>query len=104
MFDLLEDPGVTDGRTANHNAINSVPVFVFNCFLGRVYITISENGNLYPRVFFYACNMRPVGRAFIKLAPGSAMNRKRLDAYILQTLRNFFYIDGIMVPSQPGFN
>src|SRR6185312_4786840 len=77
LFYFPEYPGMTDGRTTNHNAVNAVPVFVVKRFLRTVDVAIAENGDMYARIVFHLPDQLPVGDTFIHLAAGTAVNGKR---------------------------
>src|SRR5437660_597614 len=53
VFDLLKYPGITNGCTANHDPVHTVPVFIFQCFFGTVNITIAKHRDMNTRIVFY---------------------------------------------------
>jgi hypothetical protein len=65
MFYFPEYPGIANGGTADHYAIYSITVFIFQGFMRRVNITVTKYGYLNPGIVFYTGNQRPVGLSFI---------------------------------------
>src|SRR6218665_2752404 len=92
MFDLVEDPWIADSSAADHNAINTITVFISKRFFRAVYITISEDRDLNARVILHFADQRPIGLAFIHLCTCKPMDRKSFDEQILQTFSYFFNI------------
>ena len=74
MFYLPEYPWITNSCTADHDTINPITIFIFQCFLRAVNIAITENWDVNAWVVFYFGDQRPVGLAFIQLASCAAMN------------------------------
>src|SRR5690242_10226068 len=73
MLYFIKYPGITDGRTAYHNAINAITVLIFQRLLCTVNIPITKNGYLYAWVVFHFCNQCPVSFSFIHLHSCTAM-------------------------------
>src|SRR5688500_5456083 len=72
MFDLVKDPGITNGRTAYHHPIYPKPFPGGLCLFRGTDITVPENGYFDPGVVLYFTNKGPVCTAFIHLSPGTA--------------------------------
>src|SRR5882672_8413567 len=53
VFDLIEDPGITDGCPADHDHIHAISFPVFLCFFRRIDISVTEDGNPDAWVFFH---------------------------------------------------
>src|SRR5882724_7126100 len=102
VFDLIEDPGITDGCPADHDPIHAISFPVFLCFFRRIDISVTEDGNPDAWVFFHLGDKAPVGRSFIQLRPRAAMDAQRLDACILQAFGHLFDVPGRVVPAKPG--
>ena len=83
MFYFAEHPGVTNGGTANHDAIYAVTVLIFKRFLRTVNIAVTKNGYMYAGVIFYFGYQCPVGFALIHLRPCAAMNGQCFYTHIL---------------------
>ena len=103
MFYLSEKPGITNRCSSNHDSINTISVFIFQCFFWGVYISISKNGNMHSWVVFHFCNPAPIGFSFIKLTSGSAVNGQSLYTNILQAFCYFYNIDTIKIPAESRF-
>src|SRR5579872_5872361 len=74
MFYFAENPGIPDGCAANHHAINAEFHAPGGCFLWRIDVTITKNGDINSRISFDLAYQSPVGNAFIHLRTGAAVN------------------------------
>src|ERR1700676_4003551 len=83
MSDLPENPGISDSGASNHDAIHSIPVFIFKRFLGTVNIAVAKDGNMHTRIIFNSCDQRPVSLSFIQLRPGPSMDSEGANALVL---------------------
>src|SRR6188768_3504144 len=83
MFYLVKYPGITDRCTADHDTINAVFVFVFQCFFGTVNITVTKNGDLDPWIVLHFTDQFPISMALIHLGPRSSVYRQCFYANIL---------------------
>src|SRR5690606_41650771 len=83
MLNLVEYPGVSNGRSANHDPIHAMSVTIFNCFFRRIDIPVSKYGNCNSWVFLDFANQGPISLTLIHLHSGSSVHGQRLDADIL---------------------
>ena len=56
LLDLSKYPRVSYTRTTNHYTIYTIFVFVVNCFLRSINISITKNRYFHPMVFFDSGN------------------------------------------------
>src|SRR5687768_4374907 len=74
MFDLAKDPGITDSSAADHDAVNTITVFILQCFFRSIDITVAKDGDCDTWIIFNPGNRVPVGNSFIQLASRPSMN------------------------------
>src|SRR5207237_2838824 len=67
MLYFVKNPWVSNAGPANHYAVDAIPIFILQCFFGRIYIAVSENRNLNTGVVFNLADERPVSIAFVHL-------------------------------------
>src|ERR1700761_4597515 len=82
MLDLAEYPGIPDGRAADHHAVHAKFHTPGCCFLWRVDITVTKNGDFYARIAFDLADQCPVGNAFVHLRTRAPVDSQGLNAYI----------------------
>src|SRR5690606_41422158 len=80
LFDLIENPRITNGRSSDHYTIDSIFLFIFHCFLRRIYIAISKNWNFYVRISFYLCYFSPISFSFVHLRTRSEEHTSELQS------------------------
>ena len=103
MFDLIKDPWIANSSTTDHDPVNTIAVFIFQRFLRRIDVAVTENGNLDARIFFIL-PIRSSPLSLCTTAAGAAMDSERLNARILQTFGYFYDIDSLIIPAQSGLN
>lgn len=104
MTNLAEDPGITDGCPADHDAIDAIAVPVFERFFGGVDISVAEDRDMDLRVVLYFSNEGPVCLSFIELTAGAAVDGEGFNTCILQSQGDLFDVFAIVIPSQSGFD
>src|SRR5579863_6480584 len=104
MPGLAEDPGITDRRAADHDAVDPKAVLVIRGFFGTVDIAIAEDRDLDPGVVFYPAYEGPVRFSFVKLTSGTAVNGQGLNAGILETFGDGFDVLVVVIPAQSGLD
>src|SRR5438132_10050385 len=67
MLYFIKYPGVANSTTANHDAVHSVAVLVFQRFFRAVDIAVTKYRHANTLVVFYPGNPAPVGLALIHL-------------------------------------
>jgi len=65
MFDLIENPRITNGSPSNHNTIYAVSIYIKQGFFWTINITVAKNWNLNPFIIFYFGNGFPVSLSFV---------------------------------------
>src|SRR5438105_13480151 len=73
MPDLVKHPWITDSCPADHDAIHSIPVLVFECFFRRINIPIAEYRDMNATIVLHFPDECPVGLAFIHLRSCASM-------------------------------
>src|SRR5690606_33507489 len=100
MFYFTKNPRIAYSRSSNHDTIYSITLFIFFCFLRTINISVAKDGNMNTWIVFHLRNQLPVGLALIHLRTGSSMNAECFYAYILQSLRYFFYVFRMIIPAE----
>src|SRR5690606_5594391 len=103
VFYLAEEPRISNTRPANHGTIESVTVAHFHGFFGSIHITISKHRNVHTRIVLYFGDRRPVGRSFIHLRAGAAVNGDGFGTRVLKPFGHLNDSDGIFIPAKTGF-
>src|SRR5579872_5184622 len=83
IFDLIEDPRITDGGPADHDPVDTIPVAVRAGFLGGFDIAVAKDGDSDARVFLYPGNEGPVGLPLVELGAGTAMDGQSRNTGVL---------------------
>ena len=104
MLHLTEDPRSAYAGPSDHDAVDAVPVAIFNGLLGGVNIPIAEDWDVHPRVVFDLGYQRPICLAFVHLRTCAAVNAYGLDANVLEAFGHLHDVHTIVVPAQSGLN
>ena len=100
MAHLLEDPRLPDGRTAYHDGIHAVGVEGATSLFARGDIAVADDGDVHAGIVLHRPDERPVSLPRVHLGTGTAMDGKRLDAAVLQCLRQLDDDPTIVVPAE----
>src|SRR5690606_942988 len=83
MLDFPENPRITNGSTANHDAIHLILHTPSSSLFHAVHIAVAENRDTDARIAFDLTDQVPVGLPLIHLRAGTAMGAQRLNPHIL---------------------
>ena len=97
---LLEYPRTAERGATYHHRIHAVAVERVARLLGRADVAVADDGDVYARVALHLADERPVGVARVHLCARSAVYGERLDAAVLQRLRQVADDELFVVPSQ----
>jgi len=104
VFDFAEDPRVTDGGAADHDAV----YFVFGTPGGSLFdavdVPVAKDGDCDARIPFDFADEGPVGVTFIHLGPCATMDGEGFDTDILQPFSDFIDVFRAVVPTKPRFD
>ena len=83
VLHLLEDPGLTDGSTADHHPIDAVAIEGKSGLFARGDIPVADDGYVHTGIVLDGADERPVSLTGVHLSSGTSVDGEGLDTYIL---------------------
>src|SRR3569833_3421398 len=103
MFNFSENPGISDSCTAYHHPIHAKFHAPCGCFLWRIDVADTKNGDFYARIFLDLAYQRPVYNTLIHLRTKTTKKKQNKKTNNQQTNNNHENKQKIIVPAKARF-